>query len=83
MGEPRPVGSVRSKTARACARANFSHTYFYTNFAAKITANRLVSSYMSVRFLDINFQKLNNRFFFKAANDVDAWHQIKSKRPVQ
>ena len=38
---------------------------------------------MSVRFLDLNFQKLNNRFFFEAANDVDAWHRIKSRRPVQ
>ena len=44
VGGPRPVGSVKSKTARACARANFSHIYFYTNFVAKITANRLVST---------------------------------------
>ena len=42
VGGPRPVGSVRSKTACACARANFSHIHFYTNFAAKIIANRLV-----------------------------------------
>ena len=41
-GGPRPVRSVRSKTARTCARANFSHIHFYTNFAAKIIANRLV-----------------------------------------
>ena len=40
----KPVGSVRSKTACACARVNFSHIHFYTNFAAKITANRLVST---------------------------------------
>ena len=52
MGGPRPVGSVsRSKTAHACARANFSHTHFCINFAAKITANRLV--HVS-KILDIN-----------------------------
>ena len=54
-GGPRPVGSVRSKTACACARANFSHIHFCTNFAAKLIANRLiVSTYYSVRFLDKN-----------------------------
>ena len=37
-GGGRPVGNDRSKS---CARANFSHIHFYTNFAAKITANRL------------------------------------------
>ena len=42
--ESRPVGSIRSKTAHACTRANFSHIHFYTNFAAKIIANRLETS---------------------------------------
>ena len=58
---------LRELGVRLCAFARvriLATSHFYTNFTAKITAN------------DINFRKLNNRFFF-------ARHQIKSKRPVQ